>query len=627
MSRITSDYHSAPACCKDIAQGIIERNINLTAYDAAKIEYYGKYMQLGVLRVYYYIASNTVFFSDLLTESWTLYSHAGLPVNATKIRISDGGTGKLLFDDFSVIADKKPALDTGTVSPSTGMPGTSYCWSAKYTDTDNDPPASGYSKLHILKSGADIPGSPFPMSSADGKTITYSRLLSGGTDYSYYFEASDGWLSAASAVYYGPCNDTPPMLSWTGEPGYESSGLNYIAGSTSTIFTFRIAYTDAENGLPLGGAPKLHVKNGGTEIPQSPFLMDEANPGDFIFSDGKIYTCSLLLPLGADYSFYFDAADPYSLTARTAEAPGPIVTANPLPMLERGHPAFFVSVYKEERPRFSVKYYDFYNAMPSSGYPAVNYWNQYDRAVSTLTLDLAGASGTGWAYGKTVFLLPGVYFYRYAVRNSRCPDEYCLSLSSFAVANRPTDPENALSGARPLANGRITLKWKSSDPDGGGLSYRVYLGPDQYSMDLVYEGEEPFCDIDALGYGTNYAWKVEAVNRFGVSSMSRLFTFSTISKPAKAYNFPNPFNPARGGTAFVFNMAENGAAEINVLSELGDLCWRKRFENLPAGANQVSYDGRDEAGGILYNGSYYCVILKKYPGREEKDSCRILVVK
>jgi flagellar hook assembly protein FlgD len=74
-------------------------------------------------------------------------------------------------------------------------------------------------------------------------------------------------------------------------------------------------------------------------------------------------------------------------------------------------------------------------------------------------------------------------------------------------------------------------------------------------------------------------------------------------------------------------MVENGAAEVFIYTEFGDLCWHKQFENLPKGANEITYDGKDDSGSILFNGTYICLIKKKYSTKEVKDTCRLLVVK
>jgi len=63
-------------------------------------------------------------------------------------------------------------------------------------DADGDAPMAGYPRVHILKGGQEIAGSPFAMafvsgSYAGGAIHAYSKTLPEGTDYAYYVDAKD----------------------------------------------------------------------------------------------------------------------------------------------------------------------------------------------------------------------------------------------------------------------------------------------------------------------------------------------------------------------------------------------------------------------------------------------------
>ncbi|MEW6042107.1 MAG: hypothetical protein AB1633_11360, partial [Elusimicrobiota bacterium] len=98
-------------------------------------------------------------------------------------------------------------------------------------------------------------------------------------------------------------------LTWTGEPGYETDGLNYETGTTTMTFIFRIKYLDIDNDAPAGSFPKVYIKKSGVEISGSPFAMNYVSG---ISSTGAIYTYSTLLPPGTDYTYYFIAHDHWS---------------------------------------------------------------------------------------------------------------------------------------------------------------------------------------------------------------------------------------------------------------------------------------------------------------------------
>ncbi|MCK4419965.1 S8 family serine peptidase, partial [Candidatus Aerophobetes bacterium] len=103
---------------------------------------------------------------------------------------------------------------------------------------------------------------------------------------------------------------TLPLLFWTGEAGYESDGLNPERGSASTKFIYQIEYRDDGNYAPENGYPKVHILKDGFEIAGSPFTMNEVDPTDTTYTDGKIYTYAKIgLSAGLDYIYYFEAYD------------------------------------------------------------------------------------------------------------------------------------------------------------------------------------------------------------------------------------------------------------------------------------------------------------------------------
>jgi len=210
------------------------------------------------------------------------------------------------------------------LNPESGYPNTDFVYRVKYTDQDNDPPASGFPKLHIKKAKLDIEGSPFTMNQVnpgdtdytDGKlyTLTKSRL-GPGTDYIYYFRANDSWNIPATGPPTTPI-DAPdvenhaPTLSWTGEKNYTSDGLDPEIGYPNTDFVYRVKYTDQDNDPPASSYPRLHIKKAGLEINGSPFAMNQVAPGDTNYRDGKFYafTKNRLEPED-DYTYYFEAND------------------------------------------------------------------------------------------------------------------------------------------------------------------------------------------------------------------------------------------------------------------------------------------------------------------------------
>ncbi|MCX5778174.1 MAG: hypothetical protein NTU66_03000 [Elusimicrobia bacterium] len=285
------------------------------------------------------------------------------------------------------------------------------------------------------------------------------------------------------------------------------------------------------------------------------------------------------------------------------------------------HDRYFVNVHDEGSIAFKVQYQDEYNNPPSEGYPKLTYWKEGTQDRHDIVLDSDNGS-----FGKRQSIPLGQYSYQYTVKNNYLNDEYSLEVSSFVVTNRPAAAINpGVADNQTVVSGKVHLAW---DAGAGIVHYKAYLGTDSSILSLVYEGADPACDVTSLVPGQLYYWQIETINEFGVASKSSILRFTTLGTIAKSYNYPNPFNPARGETTkIVFMMDENGSAEISVYSESGDSIRRQQVDGLCKGSNEIAFDGRDEAGNQLYNGSYVCSITKKYSGRETRDRCRLLVIK
>ncbi len=210
------------------------------------------------------------------------------------------------------------------LDPETGDISTTFVYCINYTDADDNAPQSGYPKVHILKGGTPLTGSPFEMTESDagdtlysdGKSYTYlKQLTTVGADYSYFFDAYDAFGDAASG---SPCSsinapdviDNAPVLSWTGEAGYVLDGLEPEIGGILTNFVYSVIYTDIDNNAPLTGYPKVHIIKEGLTIGGSPFSMIPADAADLNYADGKIYEYITKLPSsGDDYEYIFEAFD------------------------------------------------------------------------------------------------------------------------------------------------------------------------------------------------------------------------------------------------------------------------------------------------------------------------------
>ena len=219
--------------------------------------------------------------SDNISE--TVYTDTGLSETTTywyRVKAYNGDqaiTGP--SNELSVLtSNSAPSLTwTGEANyasdglhPETGDTGTNFVYRVKYTDEDNDAPATGYPRVYIQKGGLNITGSPFTMSAADGNPYSSGRKfsftisgLSEGTDYTYYFEAKDCENADATGSPTNPM-DAPDVLAM-------EEGVGYIVG--------RVRESD--------GTPVLNAK---VEAKQNDNLkgsaLTDAN-GQFTISDLK----------------------------------------------------------------------------------------------------------------------------------------------------------------------------------------------------------------------------------------------------------------------------------------------------------------------------------------------------
>lgn len=166
--------------------------------------------------------------------------------------------------------------------------------------------------------------------------------------------------SVTSGITIDARSNNAPNLSWTGEPGYVNDGVEPETGDSTTLFEYRVKYSDPDNDPPKSGYPNVHIIKDGSEITGSPFAMEEVDPSDTDYTDGKLYKYTINLPAG-DYSYYFEAKDIFDANATgepTSIKSGPSVIGDTIPpTIYDFYPPRFCSTY-ERRPTFSAKYYD-----------------------------------------------------------------------------------------------------------------------------------------------------------------------------------------------------------------------------------------------------------------------------
>jgi hypothetical protein len=406
----------------------------------------------------------------------------------------------------------------------------------------------------------DIAGSPFLMTPLSwvgtpddyvaGRTYAYSTTLPQSTDYSYYFYAEDSTtLMTQTATLPGPLvtlSGDPPVLDWTGEANFVSDGLDPQMGDITVTFEYRIEYSDVDNDAPGGGWPVVHILDGGMDIAGSPFLMTPLSwvgtpagspflmtplswvgtPGDYM--TGRRYSYSSMLPIGADYTYYFHTEDIVGWTNLTMTLPGPIVTPvnNDPPeawnLTVDGHSPGSAGILHitSAFPTYAWSYTD----------PEAQGQTDYQIRVGTApglsdvwSPGPAGGPGLSVVHGGGP-LMPGfdVYFGVRVMDDAQWSpwNETFFHVNAFPPA--PTAPVNPPDTGSVVAGGGTTVQWTSGGPDmeGDAVTYYWEVSTDAGFSWIAASGSTMgnLSDGFMANASTTYYWRVNATDGFGFSA-------------------------------------------------------------------------------------------------------------
>jgi hypothetical protein len=134
------------------------------------------------------------------------------------------------------------------VKPDCALHRSTITFKVKYTDREGNPPVGGV-RLHLLRDGIPITGSPFNMKKGTdsdytaGVIYSHTRTLPWG-DYSYNIQSTDACNAATgdpTTTQQGPEIITPPVLT--------RARVIPTAGDASTKFRYRVDYS-ATDGKP-----------------------------------------------------------------------------------------------------------------------------------------------------------------------------------------------------------------------------------------------------------------------------------------------------------------------------------------------------------------------------------------
>lgn len=124
-----------------------------------------------------------------------------------------------------------------------------------------------------------------------------------------------------------------PTLTWTGESNYTTDGVDPDSGAQLGNFTFRVEYTDIDNDSPWPIEVWIDADDNDTYAADEKFSMTAVDSGDVDYTDGKLYTYSMILPYTGDgiLKYRFNASDARSAATGTPAADKTVTVVNAAP--------------------------------------------------------------------------------------------------------------------------------------------------------------------------------------------------------------------------------------------------------------------------------------------------------
>ncbi len=253
------------------------------------------------------------------------------------------------------------------------------------------------------------------------------------------YDGSDhaGYGIVTFSPFLSPAGRPAPVLVWTGEAGYVSSGVSPAQGLPQAKYDFRVKYLSAQGRVPR--YVRLYLYAGEDAYPGSPFAL-KYRSGTSARS-GLIYGVSVRLPASRDFSYRLEAADTLlpATGAPTGTQSGPLVNTAPTLQWAGGNHYPTDGVYPTTGSAggtfvFRIKYRDA-NANPPTA--VLLYLERGGVPVAGSPFAMGWEWGTmsgGAVYEQVLLLTAGSYRYRFAADDG-------LAAATGAPTNWKTGPQ------------------------------------------------------------------------------------------------------------------------------------------------------------------------------------------
>jgi parallel beta-helix repeat protein len=272
-----------------------------------------------------------------------------------------------------------PALNFLLFTPGTGTQNTLFTFRVTYTDPDNLGPVSINATINGT-SYTMTKQNPADTTYTDGCVYQYSTYLQPGI-YVYAFSTSDGNNITTTSTIDGPT----VTLSNTHVPTLSSVLVSPLSGyNGTTAFSFTVTFTDADNNAPKS----INMTINATVIP-----MHKVDPLDTSYTNGCLFTCSVVLNVTGPYTYSFAARDgTYSASA------GPysnIVVYRYYPILPVS--GFYNYTVSTTFPAVSVNENESFSDLGGGSTNILSTWS--NRTINVATREIVDNHGRGFYNG------------------------------------------------------------------------------------------------------------------------------------------------------------------------------------------------------------------------------------
>jgi len=318
--------------------------------------------------------------------------------------LANDGTNVVQTTSYTVSVsayNQGPVLSSGSVTPSSGVLGSTFTFMVNYTDADNNAPY--YVRVNI-------DGINYEMSKqnsmdniySDGCVYVYTTSSLSLGSHTYKFSASDGSISCnlpTSGSYSGPTvTNTAPTLT--------NGNVTPTSGLLGSTFTYMVTYTDANNNAPSFVYVKIDSTNQ---------TMSKLNGADNTYTDGCIYVYSTSSLTVGTHTYQFFTSDGI-VNVQTIQYSGPTVNSpvNHAPTLTSGS-VTPTSGTTSTTFKYTVIYTDEDNNPPSGGVKVIingtSYTMSVDTSATSTLRDGVYTNGEQYVYTRT--FSAGTYNYRF----------------------------------------------------------------------------------------------------------------------------------------------------------------------------------------------------------------------